>query len=144
MKDLYSVMNVKRDASQAAIRAQYRTLANLYHPDRNKGSEEATRAMAAINEAYAVLRDPAKRRAYDLQSKVREFVPPSPSPGVIDLIAWCRAAASGRVSNPIIEQGEAVLARVLEDRGINPRAATAESVFEAMGLLKPKRKKRAS
>lgn len=141
MKDFYAIMGLQRNATPKQVREKYLFLAKELHPDKPTGNAEAFKA---LQEAYGVLGDPAKRRAYDLSRKVREFVPPSPSPGVIDLIAWCRAAASGRVSNPIIEQGEAVLARVLEDRGINPRAATAESVFEAMGLLKPKRKKRAS
>ena len=35
MKDLYAVLNVSRDADEAAIRSAYRQLVAQYHPDRN-------------------------------------------------------------------------------------------------------------
>lgn len=46
------------------VRAAYRALILKYHPDTHSGTD-ATRRAAAINEAYAVLSDPAKRAAYD-------------------------------------------------------------------------------
>jgi DnaJ-class molecular chaperone len=51
-------------ADEEIISAVYRKLAQRYHPDVD-ASPEAARRMAEINEAYATLRDPEKRKKYD-------------------------------------------------------------------------------
>jgi curved DNA-binding protein CbpA len=65
MKDLYEVLELKRDASPEEIKASYRRLAMKWHPDRNAGSHEAEERFKLISEAYAVLSDETKRRQYD-------------------------------------------------------------------------------
>ena len=65
-KDYYSILGLDKNATQQKIRAAYRRLAFQYHPDRNKEDPAATEKMKEINEAYAVLSDPSKRREYDL------------------------------------------------------------------------------
>lgn len=67
-KDYYSVLGVKPDASQAEITKAYRSLASRYHPDKhidNELEDLAEEKLAQINEAYAVLSNPAKRSEYD-------------------------------------------------------------------------------
>ncbi len=64
-KDYYEILGVSKEASQEEIKEAYRKLALKYHPDRNRGNPEATARMKEINEAYAVLSNPAKRRSYD-------------------------------------------------------------------------------
>jgi len=61
----YDHLMVARTASLDVIKAAYRTLTQKYHPDRNPDDAEATRLMQLINESYAVLCDPEKRREYD-------------------------------------------------------------------------------
>lgn len=61
----YKELNVSPNATDDEIKAAYRKLAFEYHPDRNKGGASAADRMKAINEAYAVLSNPAKRRQYD-------------------------------------------------------------------------------
>ena len=63
-ENLYEILQVHPSAHPDVIRAAYRRLSLLYHPDRNP-SPEATEMMAAINYAYEVLGDPEKRAAYD-------------------------------------------------------------------------------
>jgi DnaJ-class molecular chaperone len=64
-KDYYKVLGVERDADPRRIKEAYRKNAFEYHPDRNKGNAEALEKMKELNEAYAVLSDPAKRIRYD-------------------------------------------------------------------------------
>jgi curved DNA-binding protein CbpA len=65
-KDYYAILGVTPVAEDIVIRAAYKALAQRYHPDRYSGpKDEATRMMAELNEAYAVLSDPVKRKEYD-------------------------------------------------------------------------------
>ncbi len=61
----YEVLGVAPDAGQDAIRAAYRARARALHPDRRGGDPDAARQMAAVNRAWAVLADPARRAEYD-------------------------------------------------------------------------------
>ena len=63
-KDYYKVMGVPRDASQEEIKRAYRKLARKYHPDVSK-EPDAEEKFKELGEAYEVLKDPEKRRAYD-------------------------------------------------------------------------------
>ena len=58
----YETLGVRPDASGNEIRAAYRALARRHHPDRRPADAGA---MAAINEAYRVLGEPARRAVYD-------------------------------------------------------------------------------
>lgn len=64
-EDYYQVLGVPEDADADHIRDTYRQQAFKYHPDRNKGDERAADKMKSVNEAYAVLSSPEKRREYD-------------------------------------------------------------------------------
>jgi curved DNA-binding protein len=63
-KDYYDVMGLERGASQDDIKRAYRKLARKYHPDVSKEAD-AEKRFKELGEAYAVLRDPEKRAAYD-------------------------------------------------------------------------------
>ncbi|HEX9181306.1 MAG TPA: DnaJ domain-containing protein, partial [Burkholderiales bacterium] len=67
--DLYAILGVLPNAEDVVIRAAYRILSQRYHPDRYKGdpAEGAVR-LKRIEEAYAVLSDPARRRQYDQEA----------------------------------------------------------------------------
>ena len=63
--DYYQIINVDQKASAKQIKDAYRKLAFQYHPDRNEKNPAAAEKMKSVNEAYAVLSNPDKRREYD-------------------------------------------------------------------------------
>jgi len=62
--DYYKVLGIGRDAKQDEIKKAYRKLARKHHPDVSSEPNAATK-FKEVGEAYAVLRDPKKRAAYD-------------------------------------------------------------------------------
>ena len=64
-KDYYEILGVNRNSTHQEIKEAYRKLAFQYHPDQNKENPSAIEKMKEINEAYAVLSDPRKRKDYD-------------------------------------------------------------------------------
>ena len=53
MKDYYKILRISKDADQKTIKAAYRRMARMYHPDVYRGTEEyANEKMQEINEAY--------------------------------------------------------------------------------------------
>jgi curved DNA-binding protein CbpA len=63
-RSLYDVLNVAPEAEPVVVEAAYKALIKKYHPDQAVEapvSKDAT----AINEAFAILKDPAKRADYD-------------------------------------------------------------------------------
>lgn len=62
---LYDALEVSPRASALVIKAAYRCLAQVNHPDKNSGSAAASERLTQINHAYAVLSDPDQRRRYD-------------------------------------------------------------------------------
>ena len=63
--DYYQILGVDQNASETKIKEAYRRLAFKYHPDRNRENTAAAEMMKKINEAYAVLSNPAKKSEYD-------------------------------------------------------------------------------
>ena len=76
--DYYALLGVARDASDEDIKKAYRRLARKYHPDVSK-DPEGERKFKEVAEAWATLRDPQKRAAYDqlgVHRSGEEFQPP--------------------------------------------------------------------
>ena len=63
-RDYYETLGIGRSATADEIRSAHRRLARQHHPDVNKSSD-AAKTFSDIQEAYDVLSDPDKRKAYD-------------------------------------------------------------------------------
>ena len=90
----YDNLKITRDAPIEVIRAAYRALSLLYHPDRNPGDPEAEHNMALVNAAYATLSDPEKKREYDEQIRSAKAPPYAQPKGEADAPSRTRAGIS--------------------------------------------------
>ncbi|MEX2466924.1 MAG: molecular chaperone DnaJ [Gemmatimonadota bacterium] len=72
-KDFYRILGVDEKAGQDDIKKAYRKLAKSHHPDANPGDAQAAERFKEIGEAYAVLKDPEKRKQYDQMRKLGAF-----------------------------------------------------------------------
>ena len=67
--DYYKTLGVAKSADEKQIKKAFRKLARQYHPDVAPDDQAAERKFKAVNEAYAVLSDPTKRKQYDKYGK---------------------------------------------------------------------------
>lgn len=63
--DPYEILGVAPKADQHEIKAAYRRKALKYHPDHNAGDQGSEERFKQVTQAYEILSDPARRRAYD-------------------------------------------------------------------------------
>ena len=60
-RDFYRILGVAKNANQKEIDEAYKTLAQKFHPDRNRGNKEAEERFKEITYARSVLSDEKKR-----------------------------------------------------------------------------------
>lgn len=72
--NLYEILGrISRDATQEEIKQAYRTLAKLYHPDKNQNDKVASaEQMKELNEANEILSNKEKREAYNEELRVHD------------------------------------------------------------------------
>jgi curved DNA-binding protein CbpA len=84
-RDLYALLGVAPDADAAEVARAYRRRLREVHPDTRDrlpdGPEPVSADLRALQEAYAVLRDPARRARYDLQRRAMPTPADAPTTG---------------------------------------------------------------
>ncbi|QJR14695.1 molecular chaperone DnaJ [Usitatibacter palustris] len=82
-RDYYEVLGVNKDASDEDIKKAYRKLAMKFHPDRNPDSKDSEEKFKEAKEAYEILSEAEKRRAYDAygHAGVSQQMGGGPGPG---------------------------------------------------------------
>jgi curved DNA-binding protein CbpA len=70
MRDFYRILGIPDNATMADIKAAYRRLAKLYHPDLNPGSRHSEEKFKEILDAYTILSDEELRAQYDRKRKI--------------------------------------------------------------------------
>jgi DnaJ domain len=75
MPSHYQTLQVIPTASDTVIKAAYRALAHVYHPDLNPDNVEAEALMQDINHAYQILSNTLSRAQYDIQNGFQDFYP---------------------------------------------------------------------
>ncbi len=68
-KNYYEILGVNKDASEEEIKAAYKKLVKMYHPDLHPNDPLAAEKFKEINEANEVLSDKQKRAAYDYEQE---------------------------------------------------------------------------
>ena len=70
--NLYSTLNVSKNASQDEIKKAFKKMAVENHPDKHQGCKEKEEAFKSINQAYSILSDQEKRARYDQFGSIDE------------------------------------------------------------------------
>lgn len=108
----YVVLGVGRDASTRQIRAAYVARARRAHPD--LVGQHGTEVMRALNEAWALLKDPSRRSAYDagdqqtmtyVAEPTREHGPKTGNDAAKPFWTGAAGPAPGRPSGPVLDFG---------------------------------------
>lgn len=63
-KNYYEILGVGRDVTDSELKRQYKQLALVLHPDKNR-APQSDEAFKAVSKAYATLSDPTQRNHYD-------------------------------------------------------------------------------
>jgi molecular chaperone DnaJ len=77
-RNYYKILGITQKTAKADIKKKYRELAKQYHPDTNAGSKTAEDKFKIISEAYEILSDAKKRKAYDREQSYRKKAPRRP------------------------------------------------------------------
>jgi len=109
--DYYQLLQITSAATFDEVHKAYRSLALQYHPDRNPRPDAAA-TMVLLNEAYAVLSEPSRRREYDatrLKTEPFDVAGPILRAAYDTLLKQGWTVAEANASSVILEQGQRVV-----------------------------------
>lgn len=120
-KNYYVILGISRDASPRQIKGAYRRRARELHPDYYGEDDEPFKE---IQEAYAVLGDTARRRAYDRQLERRRVFRPTP-------VEASPRRADGPAPEPLIpEERPEDLGRISLARSFHTYSPSFDEIFD--------------
>lgn len=83
MSNFYALLEISETASQIEIKASFKRLALIYHPDKHAGDELMAEKFKEINEAYQTLSNPYTKARYDIKmtygQEINHTYEPSPT-----------------------------------------------------------------
>lgn len=81
MNNFYEILKIKPSATEREIKLAFIDLVSKYHPDIYDGDKDfAQKYTAMLTEAYSTLKDPEKRRDYDLRLNAKDEKRPQKTP----------------------------------------------------------------
>ena len=135
--DPYATLGLSRDATPLQVARAHRQLAKRHHPDLHEGADEAAERMRRINEAWAILSNPIRRREYDRAfpsagtpsaghwSASRSPIHPSQPSSTRTWATWRATAADTRAAPRTVRQpGEVPIPRTRRPARPQPEPAT--------------------
>lgn len=63
----YALLGIKKQAKRDEVKAAYRNIVAVIHPDINQGNQYLESLTALVNNAYAILNNQARREAYNVR-----------------------------------------------------------------------------
>lgn len=139
-KDYYQILAVIDSAEDAVIKAAYKALIQIYHPDRYAGDKhEANQKTKDILEAYRVLSDPDLRAEYN-KTRVKTTTsqtdaPPSSTPArtgkipVFDFQSNALPLAGSSQSKHFSEMPETILRKWAKDNKLEAQLELGKRCF---------------
>jgi curved DNA-binding protein CbpA len=123
--DPYAALGVSRDADQSRIHAAYREAVRRTHPDAGGSSA----AFEDVQEAYEVLRDPARRAVWDRGSPAPRVRSGTPRPAPVD------PRAGGRSMEDLIAESQRLEDEARRLAGMASRYSGAEESNDSVGAV---------
>jgi curved DNA-binding protein CbpA len=123
--DPYAVLGVPRGAEQSRIHAAYREAVRRTHPDAGGSSA----AFEDVQDAYELLRDPARRAAWNRGSPGPQARPSAPRPAPVD------AREAGHSMDDLIAESQRLEDEARKLAGMASRYSGAEESTDSVGAI---------
>lgn len=121
--NLYRTLGIRKDATDDAIRKAYRGKAKKLHPDHSPGDANAAARFQAVEDAYRILSDPARRAKYDATGEIDA---PTMDKSIAELMSVLSPCMFGTIQSIVKQSGKVQSENVVE----HMRTALKNAVVE--------------